>query len=599
MAHLICTVSIAEVFKMKYWIPVNWDANFDGEGLLFFIQRMQEMLFHFSGDIYRAPVHNTSTLLHEFLSTYEQSQKGEVGSYQLSPILEELRNSFSEDKILSNNLGEETMSILSGQLNACKEENCFNLIRYIANIVTPQYLEWSVNYLKKHIPKRNHKQEIEKGIRCWLSEVIMRGYSAEFIYNYAEECLIKKNMTSVDDINVFFDRFDFKDRKYKVYLQISNSMKDYIETLEQRLSLSFADDGNFPRINQKENYILCYFEFEELDHYTAIVHAYHKINIFFKYFRFITNTRKYLLYKFGAVLNCETDKIYFLPIIPTGFKSFEIQRDNIQIKTIDNIILGVQSHSKNDASKLDKAITLHNSAIRQQLPKDGFINLWSILEVLCPQGTAKNKLDPILNAILPILQNDYFATVFETIATDLKENLPESDYQTLIEAIAEPDEIMKVAHFCFLPEYEQLREDYFEKMPNLPLLRNKIYSLYELRKNKKALFALSQRYQKRVKWHLYRLYRARNSIVHAGQVPRRIQVLGEHLHSYVDSIMLETAIKLSSQQLLKTIDSVFVDTRLLIRKKEELFSTNESISSEDLKLLFRNFFCEHLEDAVE
>ena len=75
---------------MKYWIPVNWDANFDGEGLLFFIQRMQEMLFHFSGDIYRAPVHNTSTLLHEFLSTYEQSQKGEVGSYQLSPILEEL-----------------------------------------------------------------------------------------------------------------------------------------------------------------------------------------------------------------------------------------------------------------------------------------------------------------------------------------------------------------------------------------------------------------------------------------------------------------------------------------------------------------------------
>lgn len=76
-------------------------------------------------------------------------------------------------------------------------------------------------------------------------------------------------------------------------------------------------------------------------------------------------------------------------------------------------------------------------------------------------------------------------------------------------------------------------------------------------------------------------------------------MLGEHLHSYVDSIMFETAIKLSSQQLLKTIDSVFVDTRLLIRKKEELFSTNESISSEDLKLLFRNFFCEHLEDAVE
>ena len=124
----------------------------------------------------------------------------------------------------------------------------------------------------------------------------------------------------------------------------------------------------------------------------------------------------------------------------------------------------------------------------------------------------------------------------------------------------------------------------------------KIYTMYELRNNKKDFFALSQQYRKRVKWHLYRLYRTRNSIVHAGRVPSRIQVLGEHLHSYVDSIMFETAIKLSSQNQLKTIDSVFVDTQLLVRKKEQHFSVEEGIVPEDLILLFCDFFFEYHND---
>ena len=389
---------------------------------------------------------------------------------------------------------------------------------------------------------------------------------------------------------IFFGRFDFKKRSYKVYLQIEDDMKDYVQTLERRLLLSFEDDGNFSRIHKKAHKILCYFEFEELDHYTAIIQAYQRINLFFKYFRFVSNTRKYLLYKFGAVLDCDTDYMYFLPIIPTGFKSIEVQRDDIHVELIDGMILGVQSHHEDGAKKLDKAITLHNSAIRQQLPKDGFINLWSILEVLCPQENSSSKLQTILNSVLPILQNDYFSTVFETIDTDLKDNLSEEDYQNIINNIQVSDMLKRTAYFCLLPEYEQLREDYFRKMEKLPLLRQKIFTLYELRNNKRQFFSLSQKYRDRVEWHLYRLYRARNSIVHAGLVPNRIQVLGEHLHSYVDSIMLETAVKLSAQPLLDSVNSVFVDTRLLVRKKEKTFSVEKAISAEDINLLFNKFF---------
>lgn len=433
------------------------------------------------------------------------------------------------------------------------------------------------------------KRKIEQGIHSWLPELIMHGYSAEYIYSSVES-LTKGTVPSLDDLDTFFDRFDFEKKSYRVYFQISKSMDVYTEMLHERLGLNFEDDGHFYLINQKRRYILCYFEINALDRYCAISHAYQRINVFFRYYRFISNKRNYLLYKFGAVLQCDLDTMHHLPIIPTGFKSIEVQRDVISSHLLDSIILGVQAHHKDGMDRLNKAIELHNSALRQQLPKDGFINLWSALEVLCPQENQASKLDSILYAALPILQNDYFVTVFESIFHDLKDNLLEQDFINLMSKIELTDNVEKIAAFCLLPAYEQLREDYFKLLEDMPLIRHKIYSLYIMRENKKALFDLSIRYCLRVKWHLYRLYRARNAIIHSGAKPQQIQILGEHLHSYLDSIMLEIAVKLAAYPSLPNIHSIFVDTNFLVNSKKACFSTNDAVTLDDIKTLHSQTF---------
>ena len=89
---------------MKYWCPSNWDNTFDHEGFLFFVQKLQEMLFHFSADIYRAPVHNTSTLAHEFLQIHREVELGKVKKYQLRAIFDELKYSFSHDLVIKEKL---------------------------------------------------------------------------------------------------------------------------------------------------------------------------------------------------------------------------------------------------------------------------------------------------------------------------------------------------------------------------------------------------------------------------------------------------------------------------------------------------------------
>ena len=577
---------------MKYWCPNDWSNSFNHEGLLFFVQKMQEMLFHFSDDIHRAPVHNTETLAREFLDTHKEVTSGKIKKYQLKAIFEEFKYSFSRDKILRHNLGGEFVDQVSSKLNSCQEHECFDLVNYIYTTIKPNYLRWVVTYLKEHIPKGSHKQEISAGARYWIADVIMRGYSGEFIYKYLETVLIKEPVQSIDILDTFFSRFDFERHKYKVYFHVSNSVVSYAEILNKRLSLQFEDDGNFGKIKPIRRYTVCYLETDAIDYYTAVIKAYRQINIFFKYYRFLSNQRRYMLNKMGHVFDVENSKMYSLPIVPTGLKAIELNEDDIIVHMLDYVILGIQGRSSRSMIALDKAIELHNSALRQQLPKDGLANLWSVLEVLCPNVGADSKLDTVLYSTLPVLQNDYFQTVFQSINADLHSNLSEESLSVLLSKIHGDDEIYKIAAFCLLPEYESLREECFKKWSDFPLLRDKIFNMYQLSNDKNSLFMMSNRYSQRVKWHLYRLYRARNATVHSGETYARIQVLSEHLHSYVDSIMYELAFKLSENNALTDINSVFVDTQFLLKSKIDYFKDTGAVTSNDISVLFREYFIE-------
>ena len=72
---------------MKY-IVQKWDQKYDG--ILFLIQRLQEMLFHYSDDIVKAPVHNTMTLIYEYL---ELEQDSDILQFHFDAISSELINS--------------------------------------------------------------------------------------------------------------------------------------------------------------------------------------------------------------------------------------------------------------------------------------------------------------------------------------------------------------------------------------------------------------------------------------------------------------------------------------------------------------------------
>lgn len=209
-------------------------------------------------------------------------------------------------------------------------------------------------------------------------------------------------------------------------------------------------------------------------------------------------------------------------------------------------------------------------------------------------NSSKSKIESVTDNIVSILQNDYFECIFSNILDDLKNNLGNRKVSLLLKDITEFDkEICKIAGFIFLEKYEKYREDYFaNELKYYPNIRYKIYNLYEQRENREKLWHLSEKYCQRIEWHLYRLYRLRNAIVHAGESHKRIQMLGEHLHIYVDRVILELMVKLAKDKCLGTIQDVFTDTYLLLNKKKKNLKEPGNVDEQSIMLLLENFFIE-------
>lgn len=570
---------------MKFLVQ-NWST--DDDGILYFFQRLYEMLYSYSQDIVRTPVHNTKTLIYEFIQTEKEVNNNRVKSYQLEQILNELRDSLQSDKILREVLG--TSFVESVASNLKKEKG--TIVRYLNHkIPKDQYYSWCIDYIKKHAVIYSHKDEIEFGLRSWISMTIWYGYSSEYIFYYLQKSFSENILDAKQALTDFLEHFSCEEKTFKVYFSFNPCLSEYKEQLDEKLKVSFDDDGFFSRAKRNKHDFVGYIEVKSLDCYTAMNRAYRKINLFLKFYKVFSNQRKKLVRDFGIVIDQENQSIFKIPTRTRGYRPIDAESNENLMDIIDQVILACQNKEQGTYEKINRIIDLHNQAIRQHDLNDGFLNLWSILEIISVESSDESKIESVIRTIAPILQKDYFDCIFENILHDLQDNLSTEDYVALLDSIGSPEnDAERIGRFIFLPEFETLREEYFKKLKNYPVIRTKIYHLWNLRNKKSRVMNLSERYIQRVKWHIYRLYRTRNAIVHSGEGHRKIHMLGEHLHIYVDRVLYELLIKLTVEKTLFTIKDVLIDTTLLLEKQISLFSVDSPVEAEDIEQLCQSYF---------
>lgn len=571
---------------MKYSNPRHIEPSTEVDGVLYFAQRIEEMLFDYSIDLYKMPLLNTHGLAREYCRVVEKVSSGEIKEYQREILFEEFLASFNDDIILKENWGISNIEFITKSFGSSTQRVKDHTVAYVdSTLSNGRYYNWIVKTLLKYTKLPKEKKKIEAVIRCFIPELVSMGYDSEFIYTALKQHFFSGDAINSTSLEKFLAIFDLKSHRYNVYFAVSPMVKHFREILENRLRLHFDDDGNFSLFNKHSNRIIVYFkDIKAPCPNSAARDAYNRLDIFFSFYKFVGNKKGLSIQKKAMVKEQDCAPVF----VASKKLSYNII-ENIDYSEIgalsDQLITGLLINAEDEYSVLSKSVELHNTAISASDLKSGFLNFWSAVEILCQGHTADSKIGPVLDVVLPILKKDYLVAQIQDFNKNLKDNLRKEDYEYILSEIKVAGcEKRKIFQLIFLEQYKDLRTEVLTKLANYPVLRSRLCLLSSMNTTKK-LNTMICAYVQRVKWHIYRMYRTRNAIVHSGEVPRNLKYLGEHLHSYLDSTANEFIVKLAGDIPFSSREDVITDVKFAIANLDSILEKDAPINEKIIDVL--------------
>lgn len=570
---------------MKFKISGQWSDGYKHDGMLYFAQKTEEMLFYYTNHMYKVPVYNSYYLMWEYLHTCQLVKEKAINEGHLKYILEEFLVTFENDIVIKNNMSEDRMKYITQTLNSSVLLDIERIMHYLFHYFD-DYDEMCVDYLKKIIVEPKEKKKIERAIRCYLPTLLNGGYSQEFIYKYNNKFWNNENISSTKVLDEYFSRFDFKQRKYKVYICLDKKVKQFKKIFETRLNANFEKDKFSSKLKYDKNkYLQLSFEVEELDENKAAQRTYDIVNLFLRFYKFLGNRRDEWYLEKCLVVD-ENEEFIITDILPSGYSYSEDFDDKTIGRNSEVLITALLNNAHNSFGEINKLLKIHNTAINDSDMQNSFLNLWSIVEIIGVNKRVDSKMTEIEEAVMPVLFNDYIVNIFEELHDYIKANIEEKYQEIISDVDLEADEYGKIAYIVILKKYDVTRKKLIAEFENYPLIRSRISQLHDIFNEKNGYYNESEKYERRVRWHLRRMYRTRNAIIHSGEDIDNLKALGEHLHSYVDELLYEITIQLAIKHSYCTIDNVLINEKFKMDETKKIFKGKDEITYDDILRLF-------------
>ncbi len=569
---------------------MNKSEKFDG--MMYFAQRLQEATFYYTIDIYKAPLLNTNQLAREYIAVFESVDNNDGNKNNVRNHLDEIKKEFlfslEHDCVLKKFWGEENIKLIKNKIGSANNETVTQIMHYLKSIWDNcVYYNWCLDYARDIIQKPVEKKKIENAIRCLLPEFYAYGYCNEYIYKNTRKYFFDKRPKSFENFEDFLSAFSLQCLDYKVYLAVNKEILSFKDLLQENLGVNFEDDGNFGKLKHSDDYIVVSIDdISATDEYRAVKLAKNRIDIFLLFYVALDN--KSMIDVFSKAMIARDETFEFLPSKESVMKSIEKYDSTEAGELAIKKLFSIMGHDSEIIDVLSKIFDKHNTAIADPNVESGFLNLWSIMEIFSSCINCGSRIDKIRNSILVIISNNYFKRVLVDICKNLKIVLKQDDFIDLISQVTEDgDELYKISCLIFLEPYKDVRDTLNENLKKSPNLRSRIAQLNELGGNVKRMYSVLDKYRIRVSWHLARLYRCRNSIVHSGEANFLIRLLIVHLHSYTDIIIDEFIENLTDDMGLKSVSDIIMYNQIKEEKIAKMLNKDEKINTNILTMLLK------------
>jgi len=560
----------------------NWEYDPSINTLLFFAQRMDELLFHHSTDSYRYPVLSIEGISDEYIRIYDDAQKDIISNKNLKHIMEEFLTRLKEDTVAISILTKEYKERFENGVGSWSDREKYENMLFVSRkLGGRKYYDGVVNLLRNCIHQNKEKRLVDRYAGILIRVLIDEGYNETYIFSCVHDVFFHKPVKNADSYEDFIKRFSFKNNQYDVYIGFSIELSTLLPLFKRieagRITITKVEKKEVPTgIKAKGQKTILKFEnVFGLDVYSTyemvkgitdiIINAY----AYYSHIKNVIKVYGQIVDKDGKITSVSEHDLLKHRV---SAMSHEESTNNAErmLKIAFSTFLNIR--------EISKVTEIHNDAVYSNNTSDSLLALWSIAESMSGNENG-DKITKVKECMIPFLKSTYIEKIVRTCMMDIKRWDSSFFEEAILRTNPQKDELEATFAFLVLDDQEEQRKLLYSRTELFPLLRYRVYFLNAQLKNTKGYMAMLKAHEKRVEWQLHRIYRARNYVIHDG---RRIdganQELVINLHSYIDTMFS------------KVIE-------LLMKSPYQGDSIEDTVIEHKLKTAIMDEKCEHLSKA--
>lgn len=522
-------------------------------------QRLEEALSDFTLDSYKARALNSRTRTKELIGAIRGVEVGDLYRPLLRPIVEELASSISKDHAMR--------TLLAGRLNHFSHAPNWELkdlpalrarAEYLYAILETDYEKTLQEQLSHLVTSGREKKSIQQMTVDLATEWMQRGYSRDYVYFCTREYFfthqtdkLDRDVTSV--LQDFFSIFQDETKEWSVIVRASPD----VERLRPALDPGFVDilrNDDLPDpqnererrfVDSRDAVFLNFSKIEAKDPQSATDRALDILDTLVSFARLHDQRSDYRAHGSALVTSPGRASVVLKPRKkpihkqPQGTGRRLIERLGPSAARMDP-----REMPRESFTRIYSTLRLHADALEAHTPEQQMLSLWFALESLLPLKEADSRIAKLIELTVPLLARQYPVKILSYLRRDLRRCIPQALDQALRAVPRDHSGLGRFALLVCAAEYQAARDQLFAATTANPLLRNRLYQVSEANFSADRIYNSIAAHQERVEWHLYRMYRARNQLVHEGTSITYIDTLVENLHAYVLRIiqLLEEAL---------------------------------------------------------
>lgn len=574
----------------------KWKYDSSLNCLLFFAQRLDELLFHHTTDTYRYPSLSLRGLAAEYCSVYHDAKIGTINKKNLEHIIEELSGRLDCDDVAKEILTKEFCSRFIKNYKSWDIKTQFENVQYIGRKLSNRtYYKYIIERLKHLISENKEKYEIDVKAVAFVRELLDCGYNENYIYQMLHEVFFYKEVSSLESLDDFFSRFDFSEKRYNVFIGYSKDISSLLPLYEKLevsdLNVSIVDPASVPTgiKTKRQKTILKFEHIESYDMYSAfeIADAISScVANSYAFFRHDPNQMR----TYGQVVDEQNKITTILPKKLLKYRVSSLSRED-SAKSAESLIKVLFKNLEN-LSNFSGITRIHNSAISSENTSDSLLSLWSILESVVDEDDStdkqpsdksnedkkeRSKIGNVISYSIPYLKSTHIQKLVQTCMTDIiRWDISFFNNHILNNGFGSNDLEHTFAFLAFKSTQPD-RDCLFASTETYPLLRYRVCILSDSLQNSKGIKALIKTHTQRVIWHLHRIYRARNYIIHDANANNGLnEGLVINLHSYVDTIFSDVIRHISLSPYNDSIHDAITNHKLSVLIMDEKLENREN-----------------------